>query len=243
MSGTILKFGVGTENLTEKLIAEGHKVYGIEPSQGMIHQVQKRNFEFRIDGKIVFAATVFQDQESRRQIEDEAVSQGYTELLTDLRTEYYTTIDVLHAIAVHSVIACLRFLRFLRALQNLEYDASDSSVLAPCSAPPTVSQRTTPNPARSEAFHWKGESTLLRCLKRLIASGTFSHIQDAVRLLLRTCSGALLLFSSLEYTLCATRSSIDLTLIRFKKRSCLTEVRFCTGMTFWMFGMLPVVLQ
>lgn len=25
---------------------------------------------------------------------------------------------------------------------------------------------------------------------------------------------------------------IDLTLIRFKKRSCLTEVRFCTGMTF-----------
>jgi len=143
VSGSILEFGVGTGNLTEKLIAAGHKVYGVEPSQGMIHQVKKRNLNFELfegdflefpplpepidaivstyafhhlndaekeqaisiyakllslNGKIVFADTIFHDQESRHQIEDEVASQGYTELLTDLRTEYYTTMDVLQAI-------------------------------------------------------------------------------------------------------------------------------------------------
>ncbi|WP_128102907.1 class I SAM-dependent methyltransferase [Paenibacillus sp. DCT19] len=141
--GTILEFGVGTGNLTEKLVAAGHKVYGVEPSRGMIQQIQRRKINFQLfegdfldfppltepidaivstyafhhltdaekeqaisiyakllqpHGKIVFADTIFQNQDSRRQIEEEVASQGYSGLLTDLRTEYYTTIEVLHPI-------------------------------------------------------------------------------------------------------------------------------------------------
>lgn len=34
-AGTVLEFGVGTGNLTEKLMQRGHRVYGVEPSPGM----------------------------------------------------------------------------------------------------------------------------------------------------------------------------------------------------------------
>lgn len=33
--GTVLEFGVGTGNLTEKLLEKGHQVYGVEPSAAM----------------------------------------------------------------------------------------------------------------------------------------------------------------------------------------------------------------
>ena len=33
--GTVLEFGVGTGNLTKRLIDRGHKVYGVEPSEEM----------------------------------------------------------------------------------------------------------------------------------------------------------------------------------------------------------------
>jgi putative AdoMet-dependent methyltransferase len=40
--GNVLEFGVGTGNLTEKLLEAGHKVYGIEPSKGMREIAEKR---------------------------------------------------------------------------------------------------------------------------------------------------------------------------------------------------------
>ncbi|AWB45929.1 SAM-dependent methyltransferase [Paenibacillus sp. CAA11] len=46
--GTVVEFGVGTGNLTEKLAAAGHTVYGIEPSQGMRDQVLKRGIPFEL---------------------------------------------------------------------------------------------------------------------------------------------------------------------------------------------------
>lgn len=42
-SGVVIEFGVGTGNLTLKLLQRGLKVYGIEPSEGMRVQIEKRN--------------------------------------------------------------------------------------------------------------------------------------------------------------------------------------------------------
>ncbi|TCP32296.1 putative AdoMet-dependent methyltransferase [Scopulibacillus darangshiensis] len=40
--GTILEFGVGTGNLTEKLLLNGHKVFGVEPSKGMRDKAKEK---------------------------------------------------------------------------------------------------------------------------------------------------------------------------------------------------------
>lgn len=42
-SGTVLEFGVGTGNLTEKLLARGHRVIGVEPSKVMRSKAKKKN--------------------------------------------------------------------------------------------------------------------------------------------------------------------------------------------------------
>ncbi|QAY67247.1 class I SAM-dependent DNA methyltransferase [Paenibacillus protaetiae] len=42
VSGVIVEFGVGTGNLTEKLLRRSDNIYGIEPSEGMRTQVLKR---------------------------------------------------------------------------------------------------------------------------------------------------------------------------------------------------------
>ncbi|MGO4370121.1 class I SAM-dependent DNA methyltransferase [Paenibacillus sp. 2TAB19] len=142
-SGTVVEFGVGTGNLTQKLLAKGLRVYGIEPSAGMRAQFGKRQLaatllegdfldypaiEESIDtivstyafhhltdeekglaiaqyaawlgdgGKIIFADTAFQDEAARHSIETAAEAAGYMELLNDLRTEYYTTLDVLESL-------------------------------------------------------------------------------------------------------------------------------------------------
>ncbi|MFF2091032.1 class I SAM-dependent DNA methyltransferase [Paenibacillus sp. NPDC058174] len=140
--GTVVEFGVGTGNLTEKLIALGRVVYGVEPSSGMRSQIAKRGLAFTLldgdfiqfpsisepvdsivstyafhhltdeekeaaislygkllssGGKIVFADTVYRDAGERELIHASAREAGYNNLLYDLQTEYYTTIEALQA--------------------------------------------------------------------------------------------------------------------------------------------------
>lgn len=46
-------------------------------------------------GKIVFADTIFENEQARISIMQEAEHQGYFNLLKDLQTEYYTTVNIL----------------------------------------------------------------------------------------------------------------------------------------------------
>lgn len=141
VSGTIVEFGVGTGNLTEKLLKRSDKVYGIEPSEGMRREVSKRELPIRLldgdfldfpelpermdaivstyafhhltdtekdqaialysqllapGGRVVFADTSFASAEERHQIEQTALEAGFLNLYQDLRTEYYTSLDVLN---------------------------------------------------------------------------------------------------------------------------------------------------
>lgn len=141
--GTVMEFGVGTGNLTEKLMQRGLKVIGIEPSEAMRkktlekipnlliydgdflefpHQeepintivstyafhhltddekllaIQKYSQLLTKGSKIVFADTVFENEEARQQILLEAEQLGYHNLLNDLKTEYYTLIPKIRTI-------------------------------------------------------------------------------------------------------------------------------------------------
>ncbi|MCK9862092.1 class I SAM-dependent methyltransferase [Paenibacillus sp. ATY16] len=141
VSGTIVEFGVGTGNLTEKLLKRSDKVYGIEPSEGMRREVSKRELPIRLldgdflefpdlpermdaivstyafhhltdtekdqaialysrllepGGRVVFADTSFASTEERNEIEQSALKAGFLNLYQDLRTEYYTSLDVLN---------------------------------------------------------------------------------------------------------------------------------------------------
>lgn len=53
--GNVLEFGVGTGNLTNKLLLAGRTVYGIEPSREMLYDCKKRNCQknFRLQ-KVIF---------------------------------------------------------------------------------------------------------------------------------------------------------------------------------------------
>lgn len=139
-TGTVVEFGVGTGNLTEKLLHAGRTVYGIEPSKGMREKTKARfndlelldgdflNFPelpgeidsivstyafhhltdkekdsaiqlysqiLKDNGKIVFADTAFVNDADRQERYKTVKEQGYLNLLQDLQTEYYTTLDVL----------------------------------------------------------------------------------------------------------------------------------------------------
>ncbi|MGC4375875.1 class I SAM-dependent methyltransferase [Fictibacillus sp. Mic-4] len=139
--GTVVEFGVGTGNLTEKLLSFGRTVYGIEPSKAMREKAKARfpqisffdgdflqfpalpekvdsivstyAFHHLTDeekdqalqlysqllnenGKIVFADTAFLHEQDRQERHEMVKRQGYYNLLNDLKTEYYTTIDILH---------------------------------------------------------------------------------------------------------------------------------------------------
>lgn len=141
--GNVLEFGVGTGNLTERLLKREHLVIGIEPSSEMRKIAQARFPEIQIlDGdflnypalsakintvvstyafhhltdvekdtavkkfsellskgdQIVFADTVFADEKAKVQQIEKVEKLGFKNLLHDLRTEYYTTIDVLTTI-------------------------------------------------------------------------------------------------------------------------------------------------
>ncbi|EIT85279.1 type 11 methyltransferase [Fictibacillus macauensis ZFHKF-1] len=139
--GTVLEFGVGTGNLTEKLFAAGRTVYGVEPSSAMRSKTSARFPELTLydgdflafpelpttpdaivstyafhhltneekdsaiqlysqllkeNGKIVFADTAFVNEADRTERHRIVSEQGFANLLHDLQSEYYTTIDVLN---------------------------------------------------------------------------------------------------------------------------------------------------
>ncbi|GLX66140.1 class I SAM-dependent DNA methyltransferase [Paenibacillus glycanilyticus] len=141
VSGTVVEFGVGTGNLTEKLLKRSNKVYGIEPSEGMRREVLKRGLAVEVldgdflefpelqgpidaivstyafhhltdeektkaaalysgllapGGRVVFADTSFASAEERQEIEQSALDAGYLNLYRDLRTEYYTSLEILN---------------------------------------------------------------------------------------------------------------------------------------------------
>lgn len=53
-NGTVLEFGVGTGNLTEKLIALGKVVYGVEPSKAMREKTKARFTDLHLyDGDFI----------------------------------------------------------------------------------------------------------------------------------------------------------------------------------------------
>ncbi|UOY94099.1 class I SAM-dependent methyltransferase [Ectobacillus sp. JY-23] len=142
-TGTVLEFGVGTGNLTNKLLEAGHLVYGIEPSKEMraiakqklpkhvsvsegdflnfhvpeqvdtivstyaFHHlldeekntaVEKYGQMLKKGGKIVFADTIFINQEAFDKTVEEAITKGYHNLAKDLQSEYYTRIPVMETI-------------------------------------------------------------------------------------------------------------------------------------------------
>lgn len=139
-SGTVLEFGVGTGNLTQKLREKGRNVIGVEPSPAMREKASKRfpdltllngdflsfpELDVPVDtivstyafhhltdeekneairnygkllgnnGKIVFADTLYEQEQAKQDIHERVKKQGYSNLLEDLQREYYTTIGVL----------------------------------------------------------------------------------------------------------------------------------------------------
>lgn len=54
------------------------------------------------NGKVIFADTVFENYEAKEQIIKKAENDGYTNLLKDLKTEYYTTIPILREIFINN---------------------------------------------------------------------------------------------------------------------------------------------
>ncbi|MFC3883014.1 class I SAM-dependent methyltransferase [Bacillus songklensis] len=142
--GNVIEFGVGTGNLTTKLLEKGLNVYGIEPSKPMrdlalekldnkvsIEDGDFLNFplpEGQVDsivstyafhhltdlekeeavakygkflqpgGKIIFADTMFENEQSFIDTIEQAKQRQFNNLAEDLQREYYTTIPVLRAI-------------------------------------------------------------------------------------------------------------------------------------------------
>lgn len=141
--GLTVEFGVGTGNLTEKLLANGLTVLGVEPNAAMRNRTQARfpgseivdgdfvsfplpeqpidtlvsTYAFhhltdeekaeaavhyaRIlasNGQVVFADTMFKDDEARTNQWKKVEKQGYKNLLEDLQREYYTTMPMMKKI-------------------------------------------------------------------------------------------------------------------------------------------------
>ncbi|MGN8644731.1 class I SAM-dependent methyltransferase [Gracilibacillus sp. HCP3S3_G5_1] len=136
--GTVMEFGVGTGNLTKKMLNKNVNVIGIEPSAPMrelakeklpdvellegdflefplpdkpidtivstyaFHHLTKEEKNRAIGkfytlltngGRVVFADTVYENQEAEQKIKQEAKELGYHDLLEDLNREYYPTLD------------------------------------------------------------------------------------------------------------------------------------------------------
>jgi putative AdoMet-dependent methyltransferase len=142
--GTVVEFGVGTGNLTQKLFEKGLKVIGIEPNKKMrsiagsklpgvtiidgdfqdfnvdipvqtfvstyaFHHLTDEEKEMAIEkysrilpenGRIVFADTIFETEEAKKQMIEDSQEKGLTRLAEDLQREYYTTIAVLQNILI-----------------------------------------------------------------------------------------------------------------------------------------------
>jgi putative AdoMet-dependent methyltransferase len=142
-NGHVVEFGIGTGNLTSKLLLHGFEVTGIEPAPAMrkialeklpehvqvldgdflsypelknidtfvstyaFHHLTDAEKELAIEkygnqlasgGKIVFADTMYESEETYKGAITDALSKGFLNLATDLKTEYYTTIPILKAI-------------------------------------------------------------------------------------------------------------------------------------------------
>lgn len=140
VSGTIIEFGTGTGNLTEKLLEAGFSVIGIEPNTKMLEVTAERFpsikvmdgdlLEFNVEnenidaivstyvfhhltdeekgialkkyatllpmnGRIVFADTVFLTEEAKQAQISKERNRGFLNVVEDLEREYYTTIPVL----------------------------------------------------------------------------------------------------------------------------------------------------
>ncbi|WP_018933624.1 class I SAM-dependent DNA methyltransferase [Gracilibacillus lacisalsi] len=136
--GTVMEFGVGTGNLTEKVLAKGLPVIGIEPSDPMrelakeklpqldlyegdflefplpnkpvntiistyaFHHLTKAEKNKAVakfysllanGGRVVFADTVYENEQAEQQIKQEAHELGYHDLLEDLNREYYPQLE------------------------------------------------------------------------------------------------------------------------------------------------------
>ncbi|RYG71656.1 class I SAM-dependent methyltransferase [Lentibacillus lipolyticus] len=144
-SGNILEFGVGTGNLTKKLIESGFWVTGIEPSAAMRkkasgklpslsilegdfihfpnpsvpvhtivssfafhhltdiekeHAVKQYTTILQPMGRIVFADTVFENDQHKLNMINKAKEQKFMDLAADLEREYYTTLPEMKRIFV-----------------------------------------------------------------------------------------------------------------------------------------------
>jgi putative AdoMet-dependent methyltransferase len=167
VSGTVVEFGVGTGNLTEKLLAKSDKVYGIEPSEGMRREVLKRELPMELldgdflefpalpssidaivstyafhhltdvekeravalysqllapGGRVVFADTSFASAEERHEIEQSALEAGFLNLYQDLRTEYYTSLEILNKLFMEHgfTVSFTRLNRFVWLLEAVK---------------------------------------------------------------------------------------------------------------------------
>ncbi|AIY06439.1 SAM-dependent methyltransferase [Planococcus sp. PAMC 21323] len=137
--GPVVEFGVGTGNLTEKLLERNLEVVGVEPNQSMrqvtnikmpgvvvidgdflefetpispqsfvssyaFHHLtdKEKTQAFKLyaeklpaGGKVIFADTVFDSQQSKKEIIAFEEARGHVNLVEDLNREYYTTIPKL----------------------------------------------------------------------------------------------------------------------------------------------------
>lgn len=137
--GPVVEFGVGTGNLTEKLLERNLEVVGVEPNQSMrqvtnikmpgvvvidgdflefetpispqsfvssyaFHHLTDKEkaqaFQLYAEklpagGKVIFADTVFDSQQSKKEIIAFEQARGHVNLVEDLNREYYTTIPKL----------------------------------------------------------------------------------------------------------------------------------------------------
>ncbi|MRH44922.1 methyltransferase domain-containing protein [Aquibacillus halophilus] len=141
--GNVLEFGVGTGNLSKKLLDADHHVIGIEPSKAMREAASAKypdltvldgdflsfpkldipiftivstyafhhltddekgkaikafNEILPVNGKVVFADTVFESEETKQEIIDQAKDNGYNDLVYDLTTEYYPMKNTLQSL-------------------------------------------------------------------------------------------------------------------------------------------------
>lgn len=142
--GPVVEFGVGTGNLTEKLLERNLEVVGVEPNQSMRqvtnikmpgvvvidgdflefetpispqsfvssyafhHLTDKEKAQaFKLyaeklpaGGKVIFADTVFDSQQSKKEIIAFEQARGHVNLVEDLNREYYTTIPKLEELII-----------------------------------------------------------------------------------------------------------------------------------------------
>lgn len=135
----VLEIGVGTGNLTQRLLYKGLNVIGIEPSAEMRKQVKQKGLSLDLregsflelplqddekvdvivssfafhhltleeknqslakmkevlneDGKLIFADTAYQSEETKQELLQRVSQQEKLNLLEDLKTEYYELIE------------------------------------------------------------------------------------------------------------------------------------------------------